>query len=221
MPTPEEIAAADAASKAKAEATTKELESLKVKNLEYENKIKELTKKPNPEDDPDLKERARREKEEKDKKANDTKALERALTFNLKSQDFIKTNEALLPKDIGEIFKLAEKENYNDAIEKDGAIKSGIIQSFFSVQANMDLLTPGLKSSLDEYLKLTKTGKQEKAQGIYEAIFEPSFEMLRRIKKAEALSKGHLVDNDDDFQVKYKNKMMKLSREIHLREIEK
>ena len=58
-------------------------------------------------------------------------------------------------------------------------------------------MTPGLKSNLEEYLKLTKNGKQEKAQAIYETIFEPAFEMLRRVKKAEALSKGERSGSDD------------------------
>lgn len=196
---------------------SKEIETLKARNAELDKKILELTKTPEPEDK-SLQEKARIERDAKDKKRNDTKALESALTFNLKAEDWLKTNESLLPKEVGEIFKLAQKESYNDPIEKDGAIKASIIQSFFSVQANMDLLTGHQKTSLDEYLKLTKTGKQDKAQGIYSDIFEPSFEMLRRIKKAEALSKGHSDTNEDDFQVRYKNKLVKLAREVHLGE---
>lgn len=186
------------------------------KHLEYENKIKELSKKPDPKDDPDLKEKARIERESADKKTAETKALERALTFNLKSKDFLKTNESLLPKDVADIFAQAEKENYASAVEKDGAIKAGMIQSFFAVQENADLLTPGLKTSLDEYLKLTKTEKQTRAQSTYEAIFEPAFEMLKRVKKAEQLNRG--FNSEDDFDVAYKNKLMKLSNETHLRE---
>lgn len=194
----------------------KQIEELKTKNSEYEKRIAELSKKPDPENDPDLQSKAKAERDAKDKKNSDTKALERALTFNLKSEDWLKTNESLLPKEINEIFRLAQKETYNDAIEKDGAIKAGIIQSFYSVQANMDLLTPSQKTSLDDYLKLTKTGKQEKAQGVYETIFEPSFEMLKRIKKAEALGKGHSTDGDE--QSAYREKMIKLSKAHHLGE---
>lgn len=217
MPTPEEQAALDAAAKSKADPKPdlgKELEALKAKNLEYENKIKEFESRKV--DDTDLNAKAKAERDAKDKKNSDTKALEKALTFNLKADEFLKTNESLLPKDIGDIFKLAQKENYNDAIEKDGAIKTGIIQSFFSVQANMDLLTDSQKTSLDDYLKLTKTGKQEKAQSIYDSIFEPSFEMLKRIKKATALSKGQVESGDEDLA--YKNKMIKLAKQHHLGE---
>jgi hypothetical protein len=189
-------------------------------NVKLLARIAELEKKSNTTVDPtkdlDLTEKARLEREAKDKQTNNTKALERALTFSLKSEDFLKTNETLLPKDVSDIFRQAEKENYSDAIEKDGAIKAGIVQSFFSVQANVDLLTPALKSQLDEYLKLTKNGKQDKAQTIYDSIFEPTFEMLKRIKKAEALSKGYGGGNDAENE--YKKKLMNLTRKHYLGE---
>lgn len=147
--------------------------------------------KPDPANDPDLKEKARLEQVDKDKKVSDNKSLELAITFNVKAPEFLKNNASLLPQEVAGIFEQANKETFGSAIEKDQAIKSGIVQSFFAIQANVDLLTPAIKSQLDEYLKLTKTGKQDKAQQVYDAIFEPAFEMLKRIKKAEALSKGH------------------------------
>lgn len=180
---------------------SKEIEALKARNAELDAKLLEFTK-----PDPTLLDKARKTRDEDDKKYNDSKALERAITFNLKSPEFLKTNQSLLPKDIADLFSQAEKEKYDNPIEKDAAIKAGIVQSFFSVQANVDLLTPGLKSSLDEYLKLTKTGKQDKAQAVYDGIFEPAFEMLKRIKKAEALTKG--FGNDGDAETSYKNKLI-------------
>ncbi len=161
-------------------------------------------------DDPTLADRARKSKESDDADKSKMKRLENALTFNLKSQDFLKSNEALLPKSVAEIFTQADKETYADAIEKDAAIRSGIVQSFFSVQENMDLLTPSLKASLDEYLKLTKTGKQDKALAVYESIFEPAFEMLKRVKKAEALGKGY--GGTDDADTAYAKRMEALSK---------
>lgn len=209
MPEPEKTPESDPA---------KELAIAKAENEKLMAKIAELEKKakPNPEDDPDLKEKARREKEKEDKAKGDTKALENALKFSLQSKDFLKANESLLPKDVADIFSQAEKENYSNAIEKDQAIKSGIIQSFFSVQANVDLLTPGLKSQLDDYLKLTKTGKQNNAQNIYDSIFEPTFEMMKRLKKAEALGKGY--GGGGDQETAYKNKLMSLSKKHYLGE---
>jgi hypothetical protein len=165
--------------------------------------------KPENEADPDLIAKAKKEREESEKKSGDARALEAAIKFNLNSEKWLKDNQALLPKEISDIFKAAESEKYDSPIEKDSAIKAGIIQSFFQVQQNMDLLTGALKSQLEDYLKLTKTGKQEKAQQMYDAIFEPTFEMLRRIKKAEALNKGVSDGSEDAF----KQRMMKIARQ--------
>jgi hypothetical protein len=166
-------------------------------------------------EDPELIDKAKKEASDRDKKVSDHKNLEAALKFSLESEKFLQSNAQFLPKDVADIFKTAEKEKYETAVEKDSAIKSGIIQSFFSVQSNLDLLTQGPKSALEDYLKLTKTGKQEKAQAIYDSVFEPALEMLRRTKKAEALSKG-FGDNSDDA---YKTKMMKFSEKHYLGEI--
>ncbi len=195
----------------------KEMADLKAANADLQKKLADLAKPPPPNpDDPSLIDKARKQKEELDKKNSDSKALEKALMFSMKSEEFLKTNASLLPKDVTDIFKLAEKENYSNAIEKDSAIKAGVIQSFFSVQANLDLLTPTLKTSLDEYLKLTKDGKQEKAQAVYDSLFEPSFERLKAVKKAEALGKG--FGGHDDAETAYKNKMIILSKAHYLGE---
>lgn len=166
------------------------------------------------EHDQDLLEKSRKQREEADKKKTDTKSLENALRFEMESESWIKQNQNLLPKDIQDIFTTAKSETYDSPVEKDSALKSGIIQSFFSVQDNLDLLTPGLKNQLEDYLKLTKNGKQDKAQSIYSNIFEPAFEMLKRVKKAEALQKGHGDGSDDA----YKNKLMQGSRKHYLGE---
>lgn len=169
-----------------------------------------------PKEDPDLTEKARRQRELDQKKTGDVRALEAALRFNIDAPNFLKNNAALLPKDITDIFKAADAEKFETAIEKDAAIKAGIIQSFFAVQSNLDLLTPGLKASLEDYLKLTKNGKQEKAQAIYDSIFEPAFDTLRRVKKAEALNKG--FGNPGGSEDAYKNRMMSLSKKHYLGE---
>ncbi len=177
-----------------------ELAALKAENAALKLAASKNPHAPKTEEDPGLAERARLAREASDKEAGRTKQLENALKFGMKAPDFLKQNEALLPKDVADIFKQADKENFADAIEKDAAIKSGLIQSFFAVQANVDLLTSGQKATLDDYLKLTKTGKQEKAQAIYDMVFEPAFETLRRVKRAEALQKGHGSGDDDGYK---------------------
>lgn len=187
----------------------KQFEELSAKNKELADQIAKLSAK-----DKDLLDKAKDQQNEKDRNHIDSKALEQALTFSLKSEAFLKENESLLPKDVKDIFKIAEKETYNDAVEKASAIKSGIIQSFFSIQANMDLLTDSQKSSLEDYLKLTKTGKQDKAQNMYDQVFEPTFQMLKRIKKAEVMSKGGA--NHTDAEQAYKKKLMDGSSKHYL-----
>lgn len=192
----------------------KEFETLKASHAELIKKFEALSA-PNPDDkDKSLLDKARDKRAEDDKKNVDTKALENALRFSMGADQFLKTNASLLPKDISDIFQAAEKEKYDSAIEKDAAIKAGIIQSFFSLQANVDLLTPGLKSGLDDYLKLTKAGKHEKSQLVYDSIFEPAFEMLKRTKKAEELNKGYGHGGDDE--TVYKNKLMEQSTKHYL-----
>lgn len=191
---------------------TKDDEIAKLKaDLEKHNKQKDPAA-----DDPDLLAQAKKAREEKDKKNNDSKSLEAALRFNMGSKDWLKTNASLLPKDIEGIFTASERETYDSAIEKDAALKSGIIQSFFQVQENLDLLTASQKSALEDFLKLTKNGKQEKAQQLYDSIFEPTFEMLKRIKKAQHLNNG--TKNQSDGEKALADRMKTMSRKHYLGE---
>lgn len=200
----------------KAAAVSKEeFETLKNQHSELMKKFEALSTKDKAKDeDPDLKARAAKEREESDKKKTDIKALENALSFNMQSKKFWDDNQALLPKQVEDIFKTADKETYDSALDKASAIKAGIVQEFFAVQDNLDLLTPGQKTALEDFLKLTKNGKQEKASGVYDQIFEPTFEMLKRLKKAQHLSKG-LGDGSDDA---YKMKLMNGSKQHYLGE---
>ncbi len=189
----------------------KEIADLKAQNAAILDRLSKFEPKENVIEDKTLNEKAKLSREELDKKSSDTKALESSLRFTMGAEQFLKTNGSLLPKDVTDIFSAAEKEKYDSAVEKAAAVKAGLIQSFFSIQANVDLLTPGLKSSLDDYLKLTNTGKQERAGQAYDGIFEPAFEMLKRIKKAEALGKG--FGSDGDMESAYKTKLMNGSKQ--------
>jgi hypothetical protein len=166
-----------------------------------------------------LNDKVKVQQEDKAKRDSDTKALESALTFNLTSSDFIKVNESILPEEISEIFSTAAKESYDSPIDRANATKAAIIQSFFSQQSNVDLLTDSQKVSLADYLKLTKNGKEQKARDIYDNLFEPSLGTLKRIKKAEELSRakfGYREGSKGDSQ--YKEKLMSLSKKHYLGE---
>lgn len=138
----------------------------------------------------DLREKVRKEKESTDAKAGEIKGIEKALSFNMSVEKFVKDNTDVLPSEIPELLKAAEKEKYDSAAEKASAIRSAFVQSFFAVQAHVDLLTASQKTTLDDYLKLTKNGKEQKASEVYENLFEPALETLKKVKKAEELGKA-------------------------------
>lgn len=177
-----------------------ELEQLKKEKGEWDKNEESLNQK------------VKKEREEKEKKESETKVLESALKFNLMSSDFLKANESILPKEVPDLFRAAEKEKYESPMQKANATKAAIIQSFFCVQSNMDLLTSFHKSMLEDYLKLTKNGKEEKADHIFENIFEPALEAVKRIKKTEELIKskeGFGINTDADQA--YKEKLTKMA----------
>lgn len=193
--------------KAKFEAQEKELAALKAKGDPNPN--------PKP-DDKSLSEKAEAERKAKEAKDLESKSLESALKFNLGSKEFVKNNASLLPQNIQGIFDAAEKENYASAVQKANAIKVGIVSEFFAQQGNLDLLTDHQKQSLEDFKKLTKDVKEERVQGIFDSIFEPTLETLRKVKKAEALQKG--LATPSDAQDAYKQRLMAGSRKHHLGE---
>lgn len=141
------------------------------------------------------------------------KRIENATRFTLGIEKYLEDNKDFLPAEISEIVKLAEKENYDSVQEKANATKAGIIKSFFQVQSHLDLLTPSQKKSLDDFLKLTKNGREEKAPDIYENIFEPVLESLKRVKKAEEVGRANAgFSTDSGVMAGYKERLIKGSR---------
>lgn len=180
---------------------------------EWEKKNKPDPK-PDPKDEKDLADKARLEREEAEKKGKYEKSLEGALNFNIAGPQFLKDNVGLLPKNVESIFAAADKEKYDSAIDKANAIKSGVVSEFFAVQENHDLLTASQKSELDEFLKLTKNGKQERVESIYAMIFEPTLETKRKVQKAKELNNGS--KNQTDSEKALAERMMKLSKKHYL-----
>lgn len=190
-----------------------ERDSLKKAADEAALKEKEKEK----EKDLDLNEKVRKEKEELEKKGADSKKIEGALKFNLGVNTFVKEHADLLPGEVPDLLRQAEKENYDNANQKANTLKVAIMQSFFAVKDNLEALTSKQKSALDEYQKLTKNGKEEKAEAIYENIFEPALETMKRVKKAEELGRaksGQAGGNKS--QDSYKNKIMESTQKTYL-----
>ncbi len=167
----------------------------------------------------DLRDKIAKEKEAGAKSAAELKVIENSLKFNLSVADFVKGNADVLPAEIPEILRAAEKEKYDTAGEKASAVKSAFIQSFFGVQAHVDLLTTSQKATLDDYLKMTKNAKTEKAEAVYENIFEPALETLKKVKKAEELGKSRLgFASGSKVEDGYKQRLIAGSRKTYLNE---
>lgn len=198
--------------------SAKQIEALSKRNDELMARLEKLEGKNSNAggDDPSLADKARSQREADEKRTADSKVLENAIVFNTGSKEWLKNNSTLLPKNIEGIFAQAEKENYGTAIEKADAIKVGIISEFFAQQSNLDLLTQGLKSDLEDFQKLTKAVKHERASRIWSSVFEPALEMLRRSKKAEQLSRGH--GEQTAAEDAYKQKLINGSRKHYLGE---
>lgn len=199
-----------AASISKFSASNKELSDLKKEKEDREKKDKE--------NDSTLSDKVKLDRDKKDKDLSDSKALEAALTFTLTAHEYIKNNESVLPKNIADIVKAADKESYDSAIQKSNAIKDAIIQEFFNQQSNLDMLTASQKSDLAEFQKLTKNGREAKSPEIYKNIFEPTVDSIKRVKKAEELSKsknGYGGDTDQDQA--YKDKLTSMANKKFFR----
>jgi hypothetical protein len=139
--------------------------------------------------DKNLLDRTRDQNNQSADREREAKSLEAAVVFNVGATNFLKENADFLPKEVSEIFATAAKERFDTPVQKANEVKSGIVESFFSIQDNHDLLTPAQKNALADYLKLTKNGKQERAQQVYDNLFEPALEMLKRVKKAEQVNR--------------------------------
>lgn len=157
------------------------------------------------EEEEDLLSKAKKEDAAKDAASKGDKSLESALSFNLTVSEFVKNNKDILPGDFQKVIDLSNKESYDTPKQKANAVRSGLIQSFFGVQAHVDMLTDNQKKVLADFMKLTKNGKEEQSHTVYENVFEPSFEMLKHLKKAE--DKAKTKQSNGTNTTSYKDKL--------------
>lgn len=203
--------------------TPEEIEAMKAENaklkadLEAANKKKIEPPPPEKKDDPDLAEKARKEREDNDRRAAEQSRTEKAIQFNLSIDSLVKENADYLPKNIGDILVTAKKENYGSKVEEANAVRAAFIREFFSIQENLDRLTPSQKSTLENFLKLAKNVKEERAEEIYENLFEPALQSLRQIRKAEELERSkHGLGDQSDAEKAYKDRLIRHSKQTLL-----
>lgn len=177
----------------------------------------EALKNPKKPDDADLQKKAEDAKKAEADKLNVTRRQESAVKFNLTVHNFIKDNKDLLPAEVEGIVNQADKENFDTGVAKSAAIKVGIIQAFFKVKENHDRLTASQRSAIDRYLNLTKNGKEEEVENIFENVFEPALELTKAHKKAEEVSKARSGQaTSTDGEIDYKNRLMEHSKKALL-----
>lgn len=162
----------------------------------------------------DLSRKVEKDKLERDKKQGETKQIEGAVRFNTSFAEWIKTNKSLLPTSISDLQVQADKEKFNSEVEKSKEIKVGIVNQFYALQSNLDLLTEGQKKTLDDFKALTKAERELRVESIYENIFEPSFQSLKNIERAKKISKGHA--EGDDKHSDYVQKMIEMSTKKYI-----
>ncbi len=199
----------------------KTVAEIKAENDKLKNPPKPDPKpEPKPEPEPkDLDQKVRDQKKTEEDAKGESKKLEDALKFNLEVKDFVQSNKDILPSEAQDILNAAEKEKYDTAIDKAAAIRTAVIKSFFDIQANIDSLTGKQKTQLEDYLKLTKKGREEKSEFIFENIFEPALEMVKKVKKMDELGKARSgVSTGTKAGDEYKQKLIDGSRKAHLGE---
>lgn len=188
-----------------------ELEALRKEKADWSSKKDQ--------DDQTLNDKVKKEKEGQDKKNLEIKALESAILFNSSKSDFLKQNESILPKGAAEIFAAADKERYDSHIDKSNDIKIGLIDLHFSQQSNVDFLTEYQKEALADFQKLTKNGKKEKANEIYNNLFIPNLNIIKQVKKTEELAKAKSgFGGNTDAEQAYKNKLTEMAQKKFFRE---
>ena len=177
-----------------------EIKALQEDNARIKKEFEEFKAKNAPKDPPkdpptdpkdeDFYKKFQKQKDDEEKTKSGGRAVEKAVEFNYSLQNYLKDNEDIFPSDILNIVKQAEKEKFDSASEKANTIKSSFIQSFYSIQANLDLLTPSQKQAVEDFLKLSVKGRADKAADLYENVFEPSIALIKRVKKADELAKA-------------------------------
>lgn len=154
---------------------------------------------------------------EREKTDQTSKEIEEAVLFNSSIPSFIQDNRDILPSDVSDIIAVADKERYDRVSDKERAVKSAILQSFFKIESNLDLLTQTQKRLIDDYFKLSSKGKEDRAKDVYSNVFEPSVMMLKKIKKAEEVAKSRNgVRIGSKPEQDYLEKMIKISKQKHM-----
>lgn len=194
-----------------------ELNNLKAEKERLEKELEEAKKtKGNPppapqEDKTKLEEDARKKAEEEAKNKAQSKKIENAVAFSYDITKLLSENPDILGEEIKSIIDLAAKRDYPNAIEKANELRSAILNTFFSKQANIDaLVTESFKKKATEFLALTTIKRNELSEE-YWNLLELAVENIKKEKKhEELLKKGKGEYTGSDAEEKYDKKIFGL-----------
>lgn len=202
--------------------TPEEIAALKAENEKLKADLDKATKKPEPKDDPppedpDLIDKARKDREAASAKVKETQEIESALKFNMGVDSLLKDHKSDLPEELESIIKTAKGETYSSEIARANAMRAAIIQSFFALEENLGRLTTSQRSGLDSFLKLAKNIREERAAVAYETFFEPTLNSIKQAKRAIELDQARKgMHAEGDVEKAYKERLIRHSKKALL-----
>lgn len=173
--------------------------------------------------DPSLADKVEADRLAKEKLTESSAAIERNVAFNFGVKRFVEDHKAFLPENVVAIIDLAEKEKYDSVGQKAAELRVEIMEAFFKVQSNVDTLTGAQKRNLADFQKLTKDGKRQESEKVYESVFEPALEMVKRVKKAEELNlaaRGYATTAAGPLGA-YKQKLLEAAKRVIINKVKK
>jgi hypothetical protein len=162
------------------------------------------------EDDPTILEAARKkEGEEADRKAKE-KAISEAAKFSVSIRDIIAGGEEFFPKEIAGIMEVNAKKPYDSEIDKANDLRATIIESVFSVQKNLDLLSEVAREKINVFLSLSQKKREDKAHEHWEYVLT-ALDTYKRVSKLERAQKTRSgLASPSDAQEAYDKKILGL-----------
>jgi hypothetical protein len=163
-------------------------------------------------EDKDLKNKVEDDKAKKETDQARDREIENAALF-VNDKTFADDTAGLLGENTAAIFEKAKTENYGSTLERANDLRASLIEDAFSIQENLDQLTPSQRAKIESFNKSTRPKKQELAGSLFCEILEPFIQLQKAKAKAEEVRKaaGGLGTKTSDEQ-EYEKKLVDHAR---------
>lgn len=175
-----------------------QFDTMKAEKEKAEKELKDLRDKNNPpapqkkEDDPSVLEAIRKKEQEDREKSDKEKRILEGAKFIATFDKLIADGGEFFPKEVSVAVEVVNKRKYDDEISRADDLRASIIESVFSVQKNLDLLTELGKQKVNDFLALSQTAKQKNSEAIWEYVLN-ALDTYKRVEKqtrTEAARRG-------------------------------